>query len=80
VLLAPAVALGMNRGARSVASTVNAFICGRGAREKTIAQLKGEFALDVLPTEFLLVTRAGRLVRIGGGGYLVDMAEPFSRQ
>jgi hypothetical protein len=27
-----------------------AFICGRGAQEKTIAELKGEFALDVIPT------------------------------
>lgn len=27
-----------------------AFICGRGAQEKTIAELKGEFALDVVPT------------------------------
>jgi len=93
-----------------------AFICGRGAQEKTIAELKGEFALDVVPTRhygansawqqlsvlahnlirsfqldtlatpkprsrkrtytylirsmrtlrFLLVTRAGRLTRMGG--------------
>jgi hypothetical protein len=93
-----------------------AFICGRGAQEKTIAELKGEFALDVIPTRdygansawqqlsvlaynlirsfqldtiatpkprsrkrtytylirsmrtlrFLLITRAGRLARIGG--------------
>jgi hypothetical protein len=28
-----------------------AFICGRGAQEKTIAELKGEFALDVVPTK-----------------------------
>jgi len=27
-----------------------AFICGRGAQEKTTAELKGEFALDVAPT------------------------------
>ncbi len=27
-----------------------AFICGRGAQEKTIAELKGEFGLDVVPT------------------------------
>ena len=27
-----------------------AFVCGRGAREKTLAELKGEFALDVVPT------------------------------
>jgi hypothetical protein len=93
-----------------------AFICGRGAQEKTIAELKGEFALDVVPTRhygansawqqlsvlahnlirsfqldtlatpkprsrkrtytylirsmrtvrFLLITRAGRLARVGG--------------
>jgi hypothetical protein len=29
---------------------VYAFICGRGAQGKTIAELKGEFALDVIPT------------------------------
>ncbi len=95
---------------------LHAFICGRGAQEKTIAELKGEFALDVIPTRhygantawqqlsvlahnlirsfqldtlaepkprsrkrtytylirsmrtlrFLLITRAGRLTRIGG--------------
>lgn len=28
----------------------HAFIGGRGAQEKTIAELKGEFALDVVPT------------------------------
>ena len=27
-----------------------AFICGRGAQEKTLAELKGEFALDAVPT------------------------------
>jgi len=27
-----------------------AFACGRGAQEKTFAELKGEFALDVVPT------------------------------
>jgi hypothetical protein len=27
-----------------------AFTCGRGAQEKTLAELKGEFALDVVPT------------------------------
>lgn len=27
-----------------------AFICGRGAQEKTLAELKGEFALGVVPT------------------------------
>jgi Transposase DDE domain group 1 len=97
-----------------------AFACGRGAQEKTIAELKGEFALDVIPTKhygansawqqlsvlahnlirsfqldtlaepkarsrkrtyaylfrsmrtlrFLLITRAGRLTRIGGRNVL----------
>lgn len=97
-----------------------AFACGRGAQEKTIAELKGEFALDVVPTKhygansawqqlsvlahnlirsfqldalaepkarsrkrtyaylfrsmrtlrFLLITRAGRLTRIGGRNVL----------
>jgi hypothetical protein len=28
-----------------------AFACGRGAQEKTFAELKGEFALDVVPTK-----------------------------
>ena len=28
-----------------------AFACGRGAQEKTIAELKGEYALDVVPTK-----------------------------
>jgi len=27
-----------------------AFVCGRGAQEKTLAELKSEFALDVVPT------------------------------
>ncbi len=27
-----------------------AFVCGRGAQEKTLAELKGEFALDVVPS------------------------------
>jgi Transposase DDE domain group 1 len=97
-----------------------AFIGGRGAQEKTIAELKGEFALDVVPTRhsgangawqqlsvlaynvarsfqldtiatprrrsrkrtyayvlrsmrtlrFLLITRSGRLTRIGGRNVL----------
>src|SRR6267143_778038 len=99
---------------------LHAFICGRGAQEKTIAELKGEFALDVIPTRhygantawqqlsvlahnlirsfqldtlaepkrrsrkrtyaylirsmrtlrFLLISRAGRLTRIGGRNVL----------
>src|SRR2546428_8106374 len=31
-------------------SALYPFIGGRGAQEKTIAELKGEFALDVVPT------------------------------
>jgi Transposase DDE domain group 1 len=31
-------------------SALFAFVCGRGAQEKTLAELKGEFALDVVPT------------------------------
>jgi hypothetical protein len=103
-----------------------AFIAGRGAQEKTIAELKGEFALDVVPTKdytansawqplsilahnvarslqldtlaepkprsrkrtyaylfrsmrtlrFLLITRAGRLTRIGGRQVLRLAANP----
>jgi len=30
--------------------TLYAFVCGRGGQEKTLAELKGEFALDVVPT------------------------------
>jgi hypothetical protein len=36
-----------------------AFACGRGAQEKTFAELKGEFALDVvLPVRRLARRRA----------------------
>ena len=53
-----------------------AFIAGRGAQEKTLAELKGEFALDVVPTkdytansawlQLSILPRAGRLARING--------------
>jgi hypothetical protein len=33
--------------------------CGRGAQEKTLAELKGEFALDVLPTNHYGANRPG---------------------
>ena len=36
-----------------------AFIGGRGAQEKTIAELKGEFALDVVPTRHYTATVRG---------------------
>jgi len=35
-----------------------AFVCGRGAQEKTLAELKGEFALDVVPTNHYGANRA----------------------
>ena len=41
-----AVATNMNLGLPALF----AFVCGRGAQEKTFAELKGEFALDVVPT------------------------------
>src|SRR5215470_15772373 len=106
-----------------------AFIGGRGAQEKTIAELKGEFALDVVPTRhygancawqqlsvlaynvarsfqldtiaeprprsrkrtyayvvrsmrtlrFLLITRAGRLSRIGGRNVLRLAQDPATQ-
>jgi hypothetical protein len=39
-------------------SALYAFICGRGAQEKTIAELKGEFALDVVPTKHYVANAA----------------------
>jgi Transposase DDE domain group 1 len=107
-----------------------AFVCGRGAQEKTIAELKGEFALDVVPTNhygansawqqlsvlahnlirsfqldtgaepkrrsrkrtyaflfrsmrtlrFLVIARAGRVVRIGGRTRLRLAENPSVRQ
>jgi hypothetical protein len=107
-----------------------AFVCGRGAQEKTIAELKGEFALDVVPTNhygansawqqlsvlahnlirsfqldtgaepkprsrkrtyaflfrsmrtlrFLVIARAGRVVRIGGRARLRLAENPSVRQ
>jgi hypothetical protein len=36
-----------------------AFIGGRGAQEKTIAELKGEFTLDVVPTRYSAPTVPG---------------------
>lgn len=35
-----------------------AFACGRGAQEKTFAELKGEFALDVVPTKHYVANSA----------------------
>ena len=107
-----------------------AFACGRGAQEKTFAELKGEFALDVVPTNhygansawqqlsvlahnlmrsfqldtlaepkprsrkrtyayvlrsmrtlrFLVITRAGRLTRIGGRTILRLAQNPATEQ
>jgi hypothetical protein len=106
-----------------------AFMAGRGAQEKTLAELKGEFALDVVPTNhygansawqqlsvlahnllrsfqlqtlatpkprsrkrtyaytlqsmrtlrFLLITRAGRLARIGGRQVLRMTQNPVTQ-
>ena len=36
-----------------------AFACGRGAQEKTIAELEGEYALDVVPTKHYAATARG---------------------
>ena len=41
-----------------------AFTCGRGAQEKTIAELKGEFALDVVPTAHYGANRAWQQLSI----------------
>ena len=40
-----------------------AFIAGRGAQEKTLAELKGEFALDVVPTKHYTANSALYLLR-----------------
>jgi hypothetical protein len=40
-----------------------AFACGRGAQEKTFAELKGEFALDVVPTKHYAANSALYLLR-----------------
>jgi hypothetical protein len=37
-----------------------AFTAGRGAQEKTLAELKGEFALDVVPTNHYGANSAGQ--------------------
>jgi hypothetical protein len=42
-----------------------AFACGRGAQEKTFAELKGEFALDVVPTKHYAANSALYLLRPG---------------
>jgi len=41
-----------------------AFIAGRGAQEKTFAELKGEFALDVVPTNHYGANRAWQQVSV----------------
>ena len=43
-----------------------AFACGRGAQEKTFAELKGEFALDVVPTKHYAANSALYSVRTAG--------------
>jgi hypothetical protein len=41
-----------------------AFACGRGAQEKTFAELKGEFALDVVPTKHYVANSAWQQLSI----------------
>jgi hypothetical protein len=41
-----------------------AFACGRGAQEKTFAELKGEFALDVVPTKHYAANSAWQQLSI----------------
>jgi Transposase DDE domain group 1 len=43
-----------------------AFACGRGAQEKTFAELKGEFALDVVPTKHYAANSAWQQLSILG--------------
>jgi DDE family transposase len=45
-------------------AAVWAFACGRGAQEKTFAELKGEFALDVVPTKHYAANSAWRQLSI----------------
>jgi hypothetical protein len=40
------------------------FACGRGAQEKTFAELKGEFALDVVPTKHYAANSAWQQLSI----------------
>jgi hypothetical protein len=40
------------------------FACGRGAQEKTFAELKGEFGLDVVPTKHYAANSAWQQVSI----------------
>ena len=41
-----------------------AFMAGRGAQEKTLAELKGEFALDVVPTNHYAANSAWQQLSI----------------
>src|SRR2546422_198141 len=45
-------------------AAVWAFACGRGAQEKTFAELKGEFALDVVPTKHYAANSAWQQLSI----------------
>jgi hypothetical protein len=61
-----------------------AFICGRGAQEKTIAELKGEFALDVVPTRHYGANSAWQQLSVLGHNLirsfqLDTLAEPKPR-
>ncbi len=55
-----AVATNLPLGLRAVW----AFACGRGAQEKTFAELKGEFALDVVPTKHYAANSAWQQLSI----------------
>jgi len=61
-----------------------AFIAGRGAQEKTFAELKGEFALDVVPTNHYGANSAWQQVSVLGhnllrGFQLQTLATPKPR-
>jgi Transposase DDE domain group 1 len=61
-----------------------AFIAGRGAQEKTIAELKGEFALDVVPTRHYAANSAWQQLSIlahnvARSFQLATLAEPKPR-
>ena len=61
-----------------------AFACGRGAQEKTFAELKGEFALDVVPTNHYAANSAWQQLSVlahnlGRSFQLHTLAEPKPR-
>ena len=56
-------------------SALWAFACGRGAQEKTFAELKGEFALDVVPTKHYAANSALYFLRPRESNSLLRRAE-----